>query len=245
MAISNETAEKVIPYAEEYDLPFAVAAGSSTGNNLNAQFGVRGIPHSFLIDPEGTIAWHGHPSGITDSQIKKVLKGVKSPPANQILALTFESEMEGRAGKAVKLARSGELAKALREIQGIDPTDTQQMNWGGEITARIEAHVQLLSVQIERLISQRDVMKAIDAYEAVAAEFKGTELGAPSASRLKEIAADKGLQQELDASKAFKKAMQIAQKRGMKKVVKKLEALIKKYPATKAADKAKVILVKL
>jgi len=245
MAISNEEAEKVLPYAEEYSLPFAVAAGSSTGNNLNSQFGVRGIPHSFLIDPEGMVAWHGHPSEITSSKIKNLLKGVKKPPANQILAITIESDTDGKAGKAIEFARDGELAKALREIGSIDPADTAQASMASEIKARIEGHVQLLTVQIERLISQRDVLKAIDAYEAVAAEFKGIALGEAPANRLKEIAADTGLQQEFDAAKAFNKAMEIAQKRGMKKVAKKLEALIKKYPATKAANKAKVILVKM
>ena len=104
----------MIPYADKHGIQFAVAAGSQTGKNLNGMYGVRGIPHSFLIDTEGNVDWHGHPNAITDSMIKGALKGVKEGEANQILRVTIETEMEGAAGKAAKLAGKGELAKALR-----------------------------------------------------------------------------------------------------------------------------------
>jgi len=36
-------------------------------------YGVKGIPHAFLIDSDGAIAWKGHPMALQDEAIDQVV----------------------------------------------------------------------------------------------------------------------------------------------------------------------------
>jgi len=39
------------------------------------EFGIRGIPHAFIIGPDGTILWHDHPMANIDEVIDRILAG--------------------------------------------------------------------------------------------------------------------------------------------------------------------------
>jgi hypothetical protein len=89
IAISDEPAGKVQPYVEKNQLPFAIGYGSKS----NKAYGVRGIPHAVLIDPNGNVAWDGHPAdkGLDEriDQLVASAKGAAAPgkanPANRAL----------------------------------------------------------------------------------------------------------------------------------------------------------------
>jgi hypothetical protein len=38
-------------------------------------FGEGGIPHAFIVDKQGRVAWHGHPMGGMDSALEDILSG--------------------------------------------------------------------------------------------------------------------------------------------------------------------------
>jgi hypothetical protein len=114
LAVSNEGLEKVAPYSEAYGLPFAVGAGSGTGGALGKMVGARGIPHSYLIDPQGNLAWHGHPSALTAKKIGSVLRGATKPGENGVLA--WRGEVEGAPAEALECAAEGDLAKAFKAL---------------------------------------------------------------------------------------------------------------------------------
>jgi thiol-disulfide isomerase/thioredoxin len=60
--------------------------GAMNNNWLRAS-GQRGIPHAFLIDKKGRIAWSGHPSTLTDEIIEACLTGTFKPqePVDQTI----------------------------------------------------------------------------------------------------------------------------------------------------------------
>ena len=74
IGLSNEDESKVRTYVSQNGIPYPIGIGSMSGG----AYGVRGIPASFLIDPEGKIAWSGHPAGGLAQAIEQAL--VKTPP---------------------------------------------------------------------------------------------------------------------------------------------------------------------
>jgi len=59
VSLTNEPRQKVEPFAEKMGMVYPIGGGSPTGRT----YGVRGIPHAFIIDPSGHVVWQGHPMG--------------------------------------------------------------------------------------------------------------------------------------------------------------------------------------
>ncbi len=79
IGISNEVADKVKPFVEkmgdQMDYVVAVDQDNQTGDAYMKAFGQGGIPHSFVVDKEGRIVWHGHPMAGLDNTVEQVLAG--------------------------------------------------------------------------------------------------------------------------------------------------------------------------
>jgi thiol-disulfide isomerase/thioredoxin len=79
VGVSPEEASTVKSFVKAMGakMDYAVAVddrGWTTSAYLEA-FGIEGIPHAFLIDKEGKIAWHGHPMAELEDVIEAVLNG--------------------------------------------------------------------------------------------------------------------------------------------------------------------------
>ncbi|MBL9139789.1 MAG: redoxin domain-containing protein [Verrucomicrobiales bacterium] len=79
IGVSNEKPEKVEPFVKSMGakMRYAVAvddADASVGAYLRA-FGVEGIPHAFVIDKQGKVAWHGHPMTSLDRALEEMVNG--------------------------------------------------------------------------------------------------------------------------------------------------------------------------
>jgi thiol-disulfide isomerase/thioredoxin len=66
--------EFVTKMGKEMAYTVACDKDNATSEAYMGAFGVNGIPHAFLIDKNGKIAWHGHPMDDMDKQIDKLLK---------------------------------------------------------------------------------------------------------------------------------------------------------------------------
>lgn len=103
VGISNEEAGVAKPFVEKQGakMDYNVAV-DPTGNVIEGYmraFGCRGIPHAFIVDAEGKIAWHGHPM----ADMEQVLDGV--------LAGSFDAE-----GHAKRQAEEQAKAEESRQI---------------------------------------------------------------------------------------------------------------------------------
>ena len=118
VAMSSESAELVEPYVESMGIPFPVASGSESNGTFSELSGSRGIPHAYLIDGEGVVAWHGHPAGLSGSKIEKVLKASRSKKlVHPSLALNVSLESEEVPKKALGFLSTGELGKGWAALQ--------------------------------------------------------------------------------------------------------------------------------
>jgi len=112
--ITNESASKVQQFIKS--LPMKYHVGIDTGKTGEAYMkGVPGIPHAFVVDQKGKVAWHGHPMAGMDKVIEKLVaegggggsidvEGMD--PLDAALTLSTSADLPARdLDKALELAR--------------------------------------------------------------------------------------------------------------------------------------------
>lgn len=241
--MSDEGDELVSKYVDDMGISGVRVGSGFTGGDT---WGVRGYPSAALIDPDGKVAWTGHPSEVTSGKVKKLLKGAKKSSGGY-LAYTLDREVGPALSGAVKSAESGKLGKAIlaaRDAAADESLGEAARSEADAIAAEYEAYAELLLGQAESLIEKRSMVKGIEVYETLTKALGGTDYGQRADRRLDEIGKDEDLQQELDADEAYAKAMEAVARRGTKKATSKFEAIVKKYEGTAAAARARKWLLK-
>jgi len=235
LAVSSESADLVEPYVAKYDIPFPVANGSSVGGKLGKMVGARGIPHSYLLDTEGRLVWHGHPSSLTKKQLKTAM--AKAERAGPNSTLGWRGDVPGAPAKAIAAAANGEIGDAFKLI------DKAQGSAGAKaLEGYLEAHIVDLRGQIDAAIGRGDFSQSLPALEVLAKQLKRHPLGDELAQRQKEIASDEVIQNEIEAADALARSLDIVSKRGVKKAKKSLQSVVKRFPGTHAAKRAQGLI---
>jgi hypothetical protein len=241
MALSNEEDAKVEPYIDQHGLQSIVVAA---GSKSSSDYGVRGIPHSVLIDPDGNVAWSGHPGSLSSGKVKKLLKGAKARSKDAFLSV--KSALDSASlSSAIEAAHAGKLGKALSNARTLaaNPaaTDAEKQD-ADTLIGEIESHVAFLRKQASQFVERRDMLKAVLVLDSLADDLKDLELGSEAAKAKQAILDDDTLKRELDAAEALARADDAAAKRGRKKAAKKYEGVAEDFKGTKAADRARMVL---
>ena len=79
IGVSDEPAETIQPFVDRMGekMSYTVAAdqGRKTYAAYMSAFGERGIPHAFVVNKDGVIAWHGHPMAGLDEVVGEMVAG--------------------------------------------------------------------------------------------------------------------------------------------------------------------------
>lgn len=242
LAVSNESDELVSEYIEKMGINIRVAAGFTA----DSDWGLRARPSAALINPEGEVVWTGHPAELTSGKVKDALKGAKAPKGGY-LGFQVARELPSQLKGAIKSAGDGKLAKAHADAMSVAQNEKLEQSIRDEaetFAGEVMAYANLLRDQGEKFISNRYMIQGIEVLSSVADAMDGMELSAELEKRLGEIEEDEELQNELAAEEALVKAMEAAEKRGMKKSIKKFESVVEKFEGTKAADRARKAMSK-
>lgn len=131
IGVSNEEAGDVKPFVkkmgEKMDYTVAVDEDGKTSAGYMEAYGIDGIPHAFIVDKEGRIAWLGHPMGGLEQVLAEVVAGKfnleKSRKRADAQKQVEEFEtLAGRNPNDPKLAQLGKDLEALDvELDGITP----------------------------------------------------------------------------------------------------------------------------
>jgi hypothetical protein len=243
LALSDEGADLVEPYVEERGLSLRVGMGSRT----NSFYGVKGIPHAVLIDPEGAVVWRGHPGGLSSGKVKEALKGARKPGDQDFLGFAADLGDEHAAalgsskdlGKLVELARDAELGKLFAGLDAfVSDGDAGLEGARAALAARATAHAELLAQQAEAALQRLDVAVAVEVYEALAKQLAGREAGSAAAAKLKDIRGDARLMAELEAAEQLERTLKSAERLSTSKQRKKLEDFAEKHKGTRAGSRA-------
>jgi peroxiredoxin len=94
VGVSAEDADTVKSFVGEMGskMEYLVAADDqgATSKAYLWAFGIEGIPHAFVVDKEGRIAWHGHPMAGLGDVIEAILSGDYDIRTAQLYERTFE-----------------------------------------------------------------------------------------------------------------------------------------------------------
>jgi thiol-disulfide isomerase/thioredoxin len=72
IGLTQESNQEIKPFVKAKKMEYHV--GTDKGGKINKELGIKGIPHAVLVNKAGEIVWEGHPSGVTDAEIEKLLK---------------------------------------------------------------------------------------------------------------------------------------------------------------------------
>lgn len=246
LALSDEGADVVEPYVEERGISLRVGLNSST----NRSYGVNGIPHSVLIDPEGHVVWRGHPGSLSKGKVEDALKGARKPGRTEYLAFSGSLPDEHAAVLAANAglvalqeqARAGQLGKLFAGLDAFDAGgDAGAQAAKAALAEAATAHAQLLADQAEAAVKRLDVGVGVQVLESLAKELAGRPAGDAAAARVKEIRADKRLMAELEAAELWERTQKSAEKLATSKKRKKYEDFAEKYKGTRAGRRAEAL----
>ena len=244
MLIAYEDKAKMKAYAKEQNIKFPIAI-EPTKKAMKA-YGVRGFPSAFVIAPNGTIVWEGHPARIeqVEAAIQKELPNVKKGGggSGNPASLSLKDDLHKSLKSAAKKAQKGDLAGALKSARSLleksGASDAEKADAQYVIEA-IEAHAESLLKKAEGLLESRLVYDARELYKAIVKALRGTEYAGKARERVKEIDSDADLEDDLAAGRLFARAKRYETKSREKQARKYYEKVIDKYPETEYARLAK------
>jgi len=234
LAVTDEGRGLVDKYVEETGATHPIVIESS---NSTQAWGVSGFPSSFVVAPDGTIAYAGHPSGVTDELIEGLLKDVRLFPEvpKSLEPVVKKLEKDDFAGAvalleklAAKEGSSEEETAAAAELQ-------KWIDWRGANGVS----------SAETAVEKGDFYRAAQIYEDLAKVFKGLEIGTKAQQALDDLLADKERKREVDAGEDLAKAKVAARDLSAKKAIKLFERVAKKYEGTKAGEEARQTVERL
>jgi hypothetical protein len=237
MALSDEDPATIAPYIDQMGITVPVAAGS----NASPKYGVKGIPSSCLIGPDGKVVWAGSPYALSSGTVKDALKGAKPRPSN-FLAVVPSTTPSAKLAPSAKAMEQGKLGKALPALAALkaDPAAAApEREEADALSAEIDAHLAILKTQAESFVSSRDVLSALVVYDAIAKELGALEPGAAAQKRADEIRKDPALAKELEAAQALEKLRGSVAKLASSKAKDKYKEFAGKYKGTRAGDRAR------
>jgi len=212
--VTDEGPEKTEPWIKSKKArhPYAY---DWTGE-LSNYFGIRGIPHSVLVDPSGRIVWRGHPNELQEGQIRPLLAKVWPDDVRSAI-------------------RSGQYAKALSTAQS-------NKERGAEIAARIKSSIEQRFGRLTKFYTDKDYL-ALDTeasyYEKAFADLpEGKQL----TTLLEKVRSDPAAQAALQAQKRIREMLASLEQIGMEKAKKELKAIAAEHKGTAAAREAEYII---
>ncbi len=241
--VSSESRSTLEPYAKKHNITWPIAIEPT--KEAGKAYGVRGIPAGFLIAPSGKIVWEGHPAKEElEEAIKKELPNVKKGggSSENPAALELKEGICKSLKSAVKKAAKGDLAGALKIAKKLldkDRASDQEKEDAQYVVEQIEARAKEILKKAEDMLGKKMPYEARGLLLRTAKALRGTEYATEANEKIKEIDSDESLKEELKAGKIFAKGAGYEAKGKEKYARKYYQQVIKKYPESEYARRAK------
>ena len=198
--MTDESNDEVRQWVKDREAkyPIVIEDGGASGK----AFGVSGIPHAFLIDPDGKLVWDGHPASLTEAVIEGAL--TKAAPL-------FEA-LDGPLAPVQELLDQGMDGKALGLLQTLlqgDKLDDKHKRLASFRIRPLERSATRAFAAVDKQIERNRQFEAVVALQDLALRYQGSEQGRQAEARLAVMAKDKDLKREVSASVFLAKAHQL------------------------------------
>ena len=204
-----------------------------TRDELNRHYPVPGYPTAFLLDPDGTVVWTGHPQTLTQPQVLPHLERVRVPPV-----------LPPELADAQALLDAGEWAAArtalLAHAEG-GKLDKRLSGWAKGTAAWIEKRRPKVLEEAAALAAKSWWWDAWETYDDYTRRFAGLEGVEEARQKAEAIRADPAAKDDLTIGDDVAKAKaHIAKKKP--DAAKLILDRISKLTKSRFSERAKTIL---
>jgi len=236
LALTSEDQGVVEPFVAQHGVTYSVGIGG----DAEEHYGGGGIPHAYLIDPDGTVAWEGHPASLNDGEIEKLLRRTRDFYLRDVVeALRPAARAFGKGS----LVEARTLAQEVKDHAG----DEETMIDAQYVLDRVQATRDYWAREVQEGEAAGRYEQVFAALEKLQKHFDGGPAGEEAAARLKELKASADVKTELKAAKELDRLRADfsdagTSERKLDDVARKLERFLKKYEGTKNAIRGERLL---
>ncbi len=189
-------------------------------------YGIRGIPDSVLIGPDGKVIWKGHPAGLKDADIEASLKGALPP-------------LPASLSKFAALIRGGKAGKAYLDLKKAVKDGKAKEAEAGPTIAGLESRMKSLLSDAEKAKDAGDFYTVGLCLNELKGPFAGTDEAKKAAELLKGVEKDPKARDQIKAAETMTKLEKAMDSKLFVDAYKGYKGLAKKFPGTKIESLAK------
>lgn len=123
IGVTDEKANVVKPFVEKMgdkmDYVVAIDQDKKTSAGYMKAYGINGIPHAFIVDKEGKVAWQGHPMAGLDKAIEEILAGKYDLQKAKIRA-SAQKKLEEFTEIAADDSQKEKADQLAKELEALD-----------------------------------------------------------------------------------------------------------------------------
>jgi len=230
--VTDEPEGKVTPYLSANNVQYLIGVGGGA----NA-FQSRGIPASWLVDPDGNVIWQGHPSSLPVNLIEENLAKVRLTPK-------FD-DIPDALSKAGKYLQKGQLGKGVEELEKIQKDPAQDPAAIESATQYLKKVTDFGKAELEsavRLGTENGYyLSGMTKLQQLKSMFKGCEIGDQADDKISEWKKDSSVKAHMEGEALVAQAEELIMKKSDPKKAKAILERVsegKKYAGTKVAERA-------
>jgi thiol-disulfide isomerase/thioredoxin len=240
VGLTDESKAKVEPFAAEMGMTYPVGCGSRS----KSAYGVRGIPHAFVVDVAGKVVWRGHPTSAGfEAAIKEQLQ--TNPPTllsaeAKAKALALLEKVDEAVGEK-QYARAAAMLGRIKDPEGDPEVKKRVAAVRQQLTARSEARLG----EAEQHVKKKEYYAADVALGEVTVLAGDSDLAETARSRRAELRKDDAIRAAIDEGRRQREAAEaladLEKKTDEMKPAARLKAyetLAEAHPGTKAGAAA-------
>jgi len=235
ISLTGEDKSEIKSFVDKMKMTYAIGTESSTSRS----YGVRGIPHAYVISPGGKVFWHGHPSAGLDTSIEDALK--KTPPI--LVKPEDKARGEKLLAEAESLLAQKQFASAIAKLK-----ETTGIKGVFEAKATAVKKTEELEKQaasdLDALLKKPD-LEAHTAAQEFVKQYEGTAAIAKAKTELERLAQTPDVRRAAIEGKFAKESAELLaqahalyKQREFPKALALYERVAKDYPASEAGKEA-------
>lgn len=244
--VGYESKAKLEPFAKKYKVTWPLAIDPT--KKTHKSYGVRAYPTTFLIAPNGKIAWQGHHMDKKFEEIFKALlpkvkkdggsSGTDTSNSTSVKLREVSKAMQFAAKQAEKGKLSSALRMADRMLNGENATEEEKED-AKYIKEEIEKRASELFKEADRLLKEKASYEARQLLVDIRRAFSGSDHAKKAQDSIDSINNDENLAEELEAGKLYVKALKYQADGKEDSAKKTFQEIIDNHPDTEYAKRAK------
>lgn len=223
--MTGEEKAKTEPWVRKHGAEFPYAYDPK--GKLQTKLGVNGIPQAFLIDPQGTIVWEGHPQSLREDLVARHASRALPIPGwewPKSLSAVKKDVIKGKIGKAFLAA-----GKKAEQDQSL-----------GRFRDAIRGMIDTSLATADALREEGDYLGAANLAEDLEKSLSGLPEKDKAAEIASAIRSDKQAKKIITAQKQLAKLREerLQSVKDAEEIVRRLDRLAEKHPGSFVAREA-------